>query len=292
MSADQDLLCINNILKESADDYMKSNKPKTRADSNKSDDSPLCSPEFVQVLISEAVKQLIQRQDNTNTEILSSRDERIDKLEAVVLELKNEIRELRQSIDDVSQYNRRDNLKIIGVPYKKDEDVIKIVKDIAKHTTGEELHDSEISVAHRIMSKQDREKLDNLPSSASASVTPKNAPSIIVKFARRNTKTKVFESRKQTVAKPHCPYPKAEIYEDVTPLRSRILYALRNKKDSNDVKLYRYVWSREGRIYCRTDAETKVSPQPPPHIINCPQDLLKLGWIQNEIEEIIHKKNY
>ena len=166
------------------------------------------------------------------------------------------------------------------------------MKDIAKHTTGEELQDSEISVAHRIMSKQDREKLDNLPASASASVRPKNAPSIIVKFARRNTKSKVFESRKQTVAKPHCPYPKAEIYEDVTPLRSRILYALREKKDSDDNKVYRYVWSREGRIYCRTDAESKVSPQPPPHIINCPQDLLKLGWIQNEIEEIIHKKNY
>ena len=41
MSADQDLLCINNILKESADDYMKSNKPKTRSDSIKLDDSPM-----------------------------------------------------------------------------------------------------------------------------------------------------------------------------------------------------------------------------------------------------------
>ena len=293
MSAEQDLLCINNIVKATAVDYMKSHAPKpTRGNTNKSDDNPTCRPEFVQVLISEAVKQLIERQDNNNAEAISSRDEKIKKLEGQVSVLQKDNTELRNMLDDVSQYNRRDNIKILGVPYKKDEDVIKIVKDITKHTTGEELHDNEISVAHRIISKEDRDKLDSVPFNENAPVTPKNAPSIVVKFCRRNTKTKVFESRKQTVAKPNCPYPRAEIYEDVTPLRSRILYALRNKKDDDDNKVYRYVWSREGRIYCRTDAESKRSPQPKPHIINCPQDLAELGWSPSEIHEIIHKKKY
>ena len=141
------------------------------------------------------------------------------------------------------------------MPYKKDEDVIKIVKDITKHTTGEDLHDNEISVAHRVMSKEDRERLDSVPFNDSTPVTSKNAPSIIAKFCKRNTKTKIFESRKQTAVNANCPYPNAEIYGDITPLRSRILYALRNKKDQAENKVYRYVRSKEGRIYCRTEAE-------------------------------------
>ena len=280
MAPTQDLPYINNIVKMKADEYLRTKGNKTT------------NADFVQVLISSAVKELIERQDNANAELVCSKNEEINHLKKQVQDLKNENNDLRQQIDDVAQYNRRDNLKIIGVPYKKDEDVLKIVKDIAKHTTGEELDDNEISVAHRVMSKEDREKLDNTPYIAGAPVTPKNAPSIVVKFCKRNTKSKIFESRKQTAAKPNCPHPKAEIYEDVTPLRSRILYALRNKKDNADNKVFRYVWSREGRIFCRTEAESKQSPQPKPNIINRPQDLSKLGWTQLEIDEIIHKKNF
>ena len=44
--------------------------------------------------------------------------------------------------------------------------------------------------------------------------------------------------------------------------------------------------------YCRTEAESKQSPQPKPNIINRPQDLSKLGWTPLEIDELIHKKNF
>ena len=159
-TAAQDLSCINCIVKSKAEEYMKTHKTKTRADKYKSDDhnssSPVCSPDFVQFLISAAVKQLIERQDNSNAELICERDEKINKLEKQVSQLKNENSELRQMIDDVSQYNRRDNLKIIGVPYKKDEDVVKIVKDITKHTTGEDLNESEISVAQNYVKGRQR----------------------------------------------------------------------------------------------------------------------------------------
>ena len=90
--------------------------------------------------------------------------------------------------------------------------------------------------------------------------------------------------------KPNPPFPNIAIYEDVTPLKSRIIYALRNRKNSDGGKIYRFVWSREGRIFCRTESESQESPQPPPHIVNGPQDLEKLGWSELEIEDIIHKK--
>ena len=290
MAAAQDLLCIVNLLKQASDEVM--TKRKTRADQNKSDDSPICTLEHVQALLRVVVEQLIERQDNQKVEITSSKDEEISNLKEELSLVKKENSELRQMQDDAQQYNRRDNLKIIGVPYQKGENVVKIVQDIAKHTTGEDLHESEISVAHRIISKENKIKLEATPFNPNAQVTPKNAPSIIVKFCRRDTKTKVFESRKQTAAKPHSPYPRAEIYEDVTPLRSRILYALRNRKDEHDNKVYRYVWSREGRLYCHTEAESKQDPRPEPHKITCPEDLAKLGWLPSEIQDIIHKKHH
>ena len=62
------------------------------------------------------------------------------------------------------------------------------------------------------------------------------------------------------------------------------------KKNNDGSKVYRFVWSREGRIYSSMEIESQASPQPPPHIVNCPQDLEKLGWSESEIEDIIHKK--
>ena len=69
-------------------------------------------------------------------------------------------------------------------------------------------------------------------------------------------------------------------------LRSRILFALRNRKDRAGNKIYRYVWSREGRIYCRKESES------PANKITCPNDLGKLGWSPSEIQEIAMVKKY
>ena len=285
-----DLECINNLVLKAAKKHMESNVPKTRGELEKANDQPVCDVSLVTIMIKEAVNQLIERQDNLRFEDSNAKDVEITGLKGTIAKLQKENNELREIIEDTAQYNRRDNLKIVRVPYKKDEDIIKIVKDIAKHTTGEELRDEEISVAHRVMSKKEREKLDNLPMNVSEAQTEKNAPSIVAKFTRRTTKAKIFDGRKQTTMKPNPPFPNIAIYEDVTPLKSRIIYALRNRKNSDGGKIYRFVWSREGRIFCRTESESQESPQPPPHIVNCPQDLEKLGWSELEIEDIIHKK--
>ena len=76
----------------------------------------------------------------------------------------------------------------------------------------------------------------------------------------------------------------AEVYEDVTPLRSRIMYELRHRGNK---LTFKYVWSRGGRIYCRTPEEAKQNPVPRHHIINKPEDLKKVGFNDTEIENII-----
>ena len=78
------------------------------------------------------------------------------------------------------------------------------------------------------------------------------------------------------------------------------MHALRTRKipDTED-KVYEHVWSREGRIYCRTEEDAKPknrvthpisgkSVMPKPNIINKPQDLKHLGWSPKEILDIIN----
>ena len=112
---------------------------------------------------------------------------------------------------------------------------------------------------------------------------------IYVRFTVRDVKAEVFEVRKNLATNPQCPtkYKNVAIYEDVTPLRSRIMYELRQR---NDKQAFKYVWSRGGRIFCRTPEEANMSPVPKPNVINKPEDLLKIGFSESEVEAIILNK--
>ena len=116
-----------------------------------------------------------------------------------------------------------------------------------------------------------------------------NDPKTIVRFTIRDVKTEVYEKRKNLVLNPQCPnkYKNVSIYEDVTPLRSRIMYELRQRDNR---QAYKYVWSRGGRIFCRTPEEASMNPVPKPKIINRPEDLLKIGFTEQEVEDIILNK--
>ena len=80
---------------------------------------------------------------------------------------------------------------------------------------------------------------------------------------------------------------KATMYEDVTPLRSRIMYHLRQRGDK---QAFKFVWSKAGRIYARTPAQAALprEQQGPPLKINTPDDLSKVGFSTTEIEDIIN----
>ena len=69
-----------------------------------------------------------------------------------------------------------------------------------------------------------------------------------------------------------------------------MLYALRNRTNTGGNKTFKYTWSKEGRLYCRTEEQTKIGQNqklPKPGVVNRPQDLKKLGFTDVEIENII-----
>ena len=185
------------------------------------------------------------------------------------------------SRDALACYNRRENLKIQGVPYQQDENTNEMVKEIFK-AAGREITDADISTSHR----NGIVRTDNTPGLPSA---PNKVPDIYVRFALRDVKTEIFEKRKNLATNSNCPtkYRNVAIYEDVTPLRSRIMYELRQR---NEKKAFRYVWSRGGRIFCKTPEQADMSPSPKPHVINKPEDLAKVGFSEAEIEAIILNK--
>ena len=198
----------------------------------------------------------------------------------LILDLQNDKVELQNQTDASNQYVRRDNFKITGVPYREDENLIEVVQSVTRHI-GREIAESEISDIHRLPNNQ-------------TDTNGSSAPGIIIRVNRRRVKHEIMDKKKHLRSSPHRDYPNIGIYEDLTPLRSRILYALRNKKNQDGNKTYKFTWSKEGRIFCRTEQQTRNSGTsnklPKPGIVNKPSDLLKLGFTEKEVNEIIINK--
>ena len=192
------------------------------------------------------------------------------------------MRENYFNLDAIAQYNRSENIKIHGIEYKQGEDTNKIVKDIAEYC-GVPMTDSDISVSHRLMSK---EKMDTQINSANRD---KKIPVIIARVTTRDLKTKLLEAKKNLSTNVNCPaeLKKATMYEDVTPLRSRVMYHLRQRDNK---QAFKFVWSKSGKIYARTSEQAALprEQQGPPNKTNTPDDLSKVGFSINEIEDIIN----
>ena len=275
-SADVNL--IMNLFKKAADDYSTKNKTRNTSQLNNNEVSPALT-HALRVL----VENILEREDSIKegfedklNETKSHYEVELDKCRKEISELRADQRKLLFEMDAQSQYNRSDNIKIHNVKYSPHEDTNSIIKDLGKYA-GVPIKDEDISITHRLVSKEELLKLT--PSS--------KIPPIIAKFNRRDIKSKLLEARKNIMANTETPIniKSAALYEDVTPLRSRIMYQLRQRDDK---KAFKYVWSKGGRIYARTyEQAEQTTGQPKSHKINNPDDLLKIGFSQEEIDNII-----
>ena len=241
-------------------------------------------PPYILPLINELIKNLMEKQENEIAALKTYFDDEIKKRDDKIDDLKSEIRNHRNDQDALANYNRRENLKIQGVPVIAGENTNEIVKEICKYA-GREITDADISTSHRNGSvNPNTTALPGLPTAV-----PRKIPDIYVRFVRRDLKNEVFDLRKNLATKSGVPvkYRNVAIYEDVTPLRSRIMFELRNRDEK---KAFKYVWSRGGRIYCKTPEQAEATPSQKPTVINKPEDLSKVGFSEQEIETIILNK--
>ena len=215
-----DLSCIMTQFKEAGEEKLRSVRTSRGNETTKE------IPPFIFECFKTAVSSLIERQDNTIQELreefeakLAERDNKYEaklaEKDVLISNLEKKVRKNYYNLDALSQYNRSENIKIHGIEYKQGEDTNKIVKDVAKYC-GVPLSDSDISVSHRLMSK---EKMDS-------SNHDNKIPVIIARVTRRDLKHSLLEAKKTLQTNVDCPpeLKKATMYEDVTPLRSRIMY--------------------------------------------------------------------
>lgn len=177
--------------------------------------------------------------------IINAQRERIDQLLKIVEELRAENSTLRKTlaqaeerIDEAEQYSRRNAVEIHGVPYRKGEDVLNIVKVVGR-ALDYPVEDVMVDACHRLRSRDGSDR----------------PPGIIVKMVRRIDAEGLLHKRRvkrnfnsHDLGMTDRPAEVVYVSESLTAARRRLLNAARQAKRE---KSYTYLWVRGGKILMR-----------------------------------------
>ena len=164
----------------------------------------------------------------------------------------------KKEVDRLEQYSRRENVRVFGLPEGagKIEDtsaeVVRLAADMGLHMTKEN-----ISVSHRLPGRG------------------KGPRPVIVKFVRRSTKVEMLRAKKKL--KNVDGRSQVFVEEDLTPLRSRMMRAVRQDPATKSA------WSIDGKIFCifrKNGKEEKIS-------VESADDQKKLGFSSGKIKDIL-----
>ena len=169
-------------------------------------------------------------------------------LKSTVQSLGNKVEQLKETLNEMEQYSRRECLEIQGIPASSKVEMSsnKTVVKIGE-LMGIDIDEDDISVSHRLPvgSKYKGKTQD---------------PKIIVKFIRRDVKEQFYRSRKKlkNVTTQHLGYSVANhiyINESLTEMNKELFRdCLKAKKDLN----FTYIWTSNGKIYMRKDQLSQV----------------------------------
>lgn len=159
---------------------------------------------------------------------------RIEKLEGDVELVRKEMDTLRcenntlkRKMDAQEQYSRNNNIRIFGLPYKKNEDVLKVVTDLFVNKIKIDINNSDIVNIHRVAAKN--------PS-------VDKPPAILIQFRDANKRTTVLKQRKMLKGS------RIVIREDLTQFRLSLFKTAVGKFSEKNV------WSLHGNIYIKSES--------------------------------------
>lgn len=172
---------------------------------------------------------------------LKSLNSQLQDKEKRIVDLENEVCELKAKQDDQEQYSRRESLRLAGIAETQDENtdalVLSMVNEKMQVTPPVQL--SEISRSHR-----------------TGKIEEGKTRQILVKFASYASRDRVIRSRKKLkgVSSPEGkPYM---VTEDLTKERSFIAWKARILKRKTKVK---DTWTWDGRIYITENSKNVVT---------------------------------
>jgi hypothetical protein len=126
----------------------------------------------------EEVMSMLAERDVERKQIIS--ENKI--LKSTVQMMESHVKQLRESINEMEQYSRRESLEIKGIPVTKDENTDELVTKVGE-LMGLSSKEEDISVSHHLpISNKYKGK--------------RTESTIIVKFVRRNTKERYYRARK------------------------------------------------------------------------------------------------
>ena len=146
-------------------------------------------------------------------------------------------------INQLEQYDRRQNLEFKGLAYQKNEDVSQLVINVAEKI-GVKLQKADTSVAHRLPTKPGRGK---------------NGPNtVIARFVKRKVRNKIYYKRyllKDLHDDKHDDSQKrVYINENLTQKRKRLFWLAKQKIKALQ---YKFIWTNNGYIFVRKDIRSE-----------------------------------
>nr|KAG5697501.1 hypothetical protein BaRGS_019455 [Batillaria attramentaria] len=167
------------------------------------------------------------------------------------LEVSNRL--LRYECDRLEQYSRRETVRITGLAEEEREDTEKKVLEVFQ-AAGCNVKTEEISVVHRNGKRNDNGK-------------PRP---ILVRFTSRKSKAAVMQNRK--ALKDRAPYQKVYINDDLTLMRSKLLYKCKNTSTVQSVRT-----THDGKILCTMKSAPGHTGPAKTVAVETPDDLFHLG---------------
>lgn len=158
---------------------------------------------------------------------------------------------LGNELDEIQQYSRRDCIELVGLPRLKDEDPIKLLKEVCS-AMKVQISDQDISTVHRL---PDTKKVKNR---------------MIAKLTRRDVKEQIYSNRKNLLSKTTKDIPsiakelgnslpplanKIFINESLTSTRKKLFNEIYKYKKNNGFK---YIWTTNGKVYLKENESSQA----------------------------------
>ena len=181
-------------------------------------------------------------------EVNTLQKEEISNLKSQAAALKTQ--EIKDSIkvDELEQYGRRQNLEIVGVSEKEDENTNAIVLEVAK-MLDVDIMSSHISTSHR------------LPKKKASSRNNSGSSPIIVRFTSRDIRNQIYANRKKARFVDLKNFSVSDtknifVNENLTPTRKQLFWKTKQEVKNNS---WKYIWTHNGNVFVKKDDNASIT---------------------------------
>ena len=181
-------------------------------------------------------------------EVNTLQKEEISNLKSQAAALKTQ--EIKDSIkvDELEQYGRRQNLEIVGVPEKEDENTNAIVLEVAK-MLDVDIMSSHISTSHR------------LPKKTAINRNNSGSSPIIVRFTSRDIRNQIYANRKKARFVDLKNFSVSDtknifVNENLTPTRKQLFWKTKQEVKNNS---WKYIWTHNGNVFVKKDDNASIT---------------------------------